>query len=291
MTYTKIRLDFKYGPKNRFYRVVLIKGNPDLFKLCVELGTAVGAAFEHCFLITCKRREVHYVMAPFMEEPLDGYKYLRNYHLNDLPDSFDFEYDTGDGWDFSCKRYKKIIEFKSNKDLILLEGAGQGIWEDNICSLYSYFNNEIDSDFNGEDEEKGVYKPWNVSIDKYSEFDKPLDIDEINDTLNDDFRFNYDEVLSSEKEYIEQNGVCLDDYTKPYNPRLNKAILEAVDEQINALDYVTKIFEKIKKVHGERKAKEAIAAVLITYIFDLETKHVDFDDNEYKKRLNNIPLK
>ena len=112
MTYTKIRLDFKYGPKNRFYRVVLIKGNPDLFKLCVELGTAVGAAFEHCFLITCKRREVHYVMAPFMEEPLDGYKYLRNYHLNDLPDSFDFEYDTGDGWDFSCKRYKKIIEFK-----------------------------------------------------------------------------------------------------------------------------------------------------------------------------------
>ena len=64
----------------------------------------------------------------------------------------------------------------------------------------------------------------------------------------------------------------MDDYTKPYNPRLNKAILEAVDEQINALDYVKKIFEKIKKVHGERKAKEAIAAVLITYIFYLEKK-------------------
>lgn len=290
MQYTKIRLDFKYGPKNRFYRVVLIKGNPDLFKLSVELGTAVGAAFEHCFLITCKRRKVHYVMAPFMEEPLDGYKYLRNYHLKDLPDSFDFEYDTGDGWDFSCKRYKKYVDIKSNKNLILLEGAGQGIWEDNIGSLYSYFNNEIDPDFDGEDEEKGIYKPWNVSIDKYSEFDNPLDIDEINDTLNDDFRFNYDEVLSSEKEYIEQNCVCLDDYTEPYNPRLNKAILEAVDEQINSLDYVKKIFEKIKKVLGEGKAKEAIAAVLISYIFDLETKHVDFDENEYKKRLNNIPL-
>ena len=95
MQYTKIRLDFKYGPKNRFYRVILIKGNPDLFKLSVELGTAVGAAFEHCFLITCKRREVHYVMAPFMEEPLDGYKYLRNYHLNDLPDSFKIEITSG----------------------------------------------------------------------------------------------------------------------------------------------------------------------------------------------------
>ncbi|MCQ2754983.1 MAG: hypothetical protein MJ231_08080 [bacterium] len=291
MQYTKIRLDFKYGPKNRFYRVVLIKGNPDLFKLSVELGTAVGAMFGHCFLITCKRRGIHYVMAPFMEEPRDGYKYLRNYHLNDLPDSFDFEYDTGDGWDFSCKRYKKYVEIKSNKNLILLEGAGQGIWEDNIGSLYSYFNNEIDPDFDGEDEEKGIYKPWNVSIDKYSDFDNPLDIDEINDTLNDDFRFNYDEVLSGEKEYIEQNCVCLDDCTEPYNPRLKKAILEAVDEQINALDYVKKIFEKIKKVHGEGKAKESIAAVLITYIFDLETKHINFDDNEYKKRLTNIPLK
>ena len=32
MTYTKIRLDFNYEPKGRFYRVVLVKGNPDLFE-------------------------------------------------------------------------------------------------------------------------------------------------------------------------------------------------------------------------------------------------------------------
>lgn len=104
-----------------------------------------------------------------------------------------------------------------------------------------------------------MYKPWNVSIDKYSEFDKPLDIDELNDTLNDDFRFNYDEVLSNEKEYIEQNGVCLDDYAEPYNPRLNKAILEAVDEQINALDYVKKYLKKLKKfMVRERQRKQSL---------------------------------
>lgn len=63
MAYTKIRLDFEYGPKGRFYRVVLVKGNPDLYRLGVYFGSALGATFEHAFMITSKKRDVSYVPA------------------------------------------------------------------------------------------------------------------------------------------------------------------------------------------------------------------------------------
>lgn len=33
MIYTKIKLDFKYGPKDRFYRVVLVKNDMDYSSL------------------------------------------------------------------------------------------------------------------------------------------------------------------------------------------------------------------------------------------------------------------
>lgn len=49
MIYTKIRIDFKYGPKERFYRVILVKEDINLFNLGVGLGLALGAEFEHCF--------------------------------------------------------------------------------------------------------------------------------------------------------------------------------------------------------------------------------------------------
>lgn len=211
MKYTKIRLDFKHGPRNRFYRTILVKGDPDLFKVCVSFATLLGATFEHCFLIRCKDR-IQYVMAAFMQEPIRGYRYLRKYFLSDLPDSFSFEYDTGDGWEFQCKKYKKGVENKSNNRLILLEGKGQGIWEDNISSLHALFSGEICPDFDGEDEKKFIFKPWNFQISKYGDFDLPLNIDEINKTLNDDFEVYYQEALFDEKDYIKQNKICLDDF-------------------------------------------------------------------------------
>ena len=106
--------------------------------------------------------------------------------IKDLPERFIFEYDTGDGWDFECKIYKKEVtkEIEDDEDIptgFVLDGKGMGIWEDNISSLYAYLNNEIDKDYNQEDEERSIYKPWNFDINKYSEFDDPIDIEELND--------------------------------------------------------------------------------------------------------------
>ena len=209
MRYTKIKMEFK-GYEDRFYRVVAIKGNPDLFKLCVYLLTAVGSTFEHCFLINLS--DTSFVMAHFMEEPMHGYKHLMNYNLDDLVEQFELEYDTGDGWDFNCEVLDETIEINSTKDIILLEGKGQGIWEDNIYSLWQYLDGKIDKDFNEEDPEKGIYKPWNFDIKKYSDFDLPLNIEKINRTLNVEAKRIYLDLKEQELEYIKSENVNTNDY-------------------------------------------------------------------------------
>ena len=207
MIYTKIRVDFKYGPKGRFYRVILVKEDINLYNLGVGLGLALGAEFEHCFLITEGNINKEYVMAAFMVDPMPSYKYLANYTLNDLGDKFCYEYDNGDGWDFICKKYKRKVELDSKKDIIVLEGAGQGIWEDNIGSLYALFSGEINPLEDHEDEDKGIYFPWNFEIEKFGDFDMPLDIEKLNQDINIHYKKLVNRFLKEEKNFIKENNI------------------------------------------------------------------------------------
>lgn len=214
--YRKLRFDYKYGPKNRFYRVVLVKGNPNLFKLGVALLTSVGATFEHCFLFRVEDESDYdtcYVMANFMEDPIPGYKYLGNYKLNDLPNQFILQYDTGDCWDFDCVLEDEVHDLNSHEeDILVLEAVGQGIWEDNSYSLQAYFEGNIDPNLTMEElEDKGILLPWNFDIRKFSSFDKPISIRWFQKEIIIDFKANYRFLLKREKEYIQQSHVNLND--------------------------------------------------------------------------------
>lgn len=182
--FVKIRLDFKYAEKGRFYRTLLVRKNLDLDELGHIFVEALGGTMEHCFLYETKERcyvPEEWMYEFYMNERAEPYEI---HTLDELPNSFEFQYDTGDGWDFKCKKYAKTKTIKTNRNVFLLEGAGMGIWEDHIGSLYAYFSGEIDADFDGEDEDRGIYKPWNFEIDKYSEFDDPLDIEELDEYIS-----------------------------------------------------------------------------------------------------------
>ena len=186
--YFKIRADFKYAAKDRFYRVFLVRDDIGLRDLGEFIVQIFGGTMEHSFMYNLKDKS--YLPKSWMElkddfnlredEPFD------NKTIKDLPSKFIFAYDTGDGWDFDCKIYKTIVikEFENDEHIpagFVLDAKGMGIWEDNIMSLYAYLEGKIDKDFDGEDEERGIYKPWNFDIEKYSEFDDPVDIEELND--------------------------------------------------------------------------------------------------------------
>ena len=52
---------------------------------------------------------------------------------------------------------KEEVELEQNKQVILLDGKGQGIWEDRIKTLYAYFEGKLDPNSLDEDEEN---KSW-----------------------------------------------------------------------------------------------------------------------------------
>ena len=186
VNYLKIRADFKYAAKGRFYRVFLIRENTNLGELGEFMVDILGGAFEHYFLF--KSKDLSFVPSTWVDD-WNCFRIcatsFKDKTIEDLGDNFMFLYDTGDGWDFNCKVYKRKITKEVDEDGIpfgfVLDAKGMGIWEDNIGSLYSYLNGEISKDYNQEDEERGIYKPWNYDIDKYSEFDDPVDIEDLND--------------------------------------------------------------------------------------------------------------
>ncbi len=180
MEYIKIRADFKYAEKGRLYRVFLVPKGIGLFEMGCHIVSVFQGALEHCFLYTHGR--VEFVQAPFLETDFPGVKslWMGQYTVEDLPETFEFEYDTGDGWYFKCKKYRKTVQADYDGDprIVVLEGAGQGIWEDNIGTLYSYFEGQLDPNAKAEqyeDDEKAYYLPWNVSVEKWGDYDAPLD--------------------------------------------------------------------------------------------------------------------
>ena len=187
--YYKIRADFKYAEKGRFYRIFLVKEKADLSELGEFIVEIFGGALEHMFLYRLKGGKSFLPRSWVEEWDVFNNKNDEAFNgktLEDLTDTFTFEYDTGDGWDFNCKIYKTpvIKEFEDEDDIpfgYVLDAKGMGIWEDNISTLYAYLQGDIDKDFDGEDEDNWIYKPWNFDIGKYSEFDDPVDLEELNE--------------------------------------------------------------------------------------------------------------
>ena len=247
MLYTKVRMDFRYAEKGRFYRVILIKGNPDLHQLAHAFGDCLRYGFAHVMFIGGKKGTLANI-AVFSESP-DGPSYGLHTFFEDLDDYFTFEYDSFAGWDFDCKRYKKQVEYDSDKDFIVIEGAGQGIWEDSIRTLYAYFDGKIDGESDQEDEKKGIVKPWNVNVDKYSDFDKPLDLELLNQIVKGTFvEPNHPEPCKEEEEPEEEEGRC---FTKDFYKSVKKHIGEKA--------YLSKAYDDLLLYYGKETAEDLMA--------------------------------
>ena len=87
-----------------------------------------------------------------------------------------------------------------------------------------------------------------------------------------------------------------------YNPHLKALILQIVENQIagqfedgqpltaelGERNYVKETFDRLSVVHGPAKAKEMIAAVLLTEIYDVMKHQKAFDEARYRTRLEEL---
>ena len=292
MKYKKVRIDFKYCEKGRFFRTFLIKEDLNLVDLGCAFVTALEGVFEHNFVFYTK--DYTYNPRAFLEyDKFDNDLLMDDYNLSDLGDKFEFTYDTGDGWDFDCKVYTKTEEINSDEEVILIDGAGQGIWEDNIHSLSEYFDGRLNPDGNNtEPDENGCCLPWNMEIEKYSDFDN-YDLEEAKEFFYDMYVMERDKYKDDERRYFageseEEYDDEEDEDTVMENPHLQKAMLAAVDEQIVNLDYVRNTYDRLTRDYSELDAKKLIAGVLLAEIYYAEKEQRAFDEEHYKKELKII---
>lgn len=180
MIYRKITVRFKYFP-TRLSRKMYVRADLDLFTLGVAILATLDATFEHYFVFHDKRKR--FVPENFEEFFDENEDFMTNYYFAQLSNKFVLEYDTGDGWEFEIKVSERPFDIRSRKFVHLIDGVGQGIWEDNMRSLYAYLSGELSSDDTEENLDKGYCLPWNFSNEKYGDFDQPLDIDEKNESM------------------------------------------------------------------------------------------------------------
>ena len=60
----------------------------------------------------------------------------------------------------------------------MTDGKGAGIFEDDVYTLWTYFDGGLDPDMSEDDDEKEFYMPENLELEKLSDFEKPLDLAE-----------------------------------------------------------------------------------------------------------------
>ena len=174
--YKKIRLEFKDCEKNRFYRTFLVKEDLNLFNFACAIVTAFRGSFEHYFLL--RTNEKNYCPKVYVNS-LNGVNnvLMDNYTVMDLEDEFSFIYNMNEQWKFNGK-ILETVESSFKKEIILLDGKGQGIWEGSLKTLNAYFEGKLDPTTLEEDLENGLYLPWNHRLSSFGDFDIVYNIEE-----------------------------------------------------------------------------------------------------------------
>lgn len=212
MKYTKILIEYPDYP-DKFSRTILVKGNPDLFKLATFYAYILNTELYHCYYFETEK--IEYVMAPFMDSRgLKWYKHLSKYNLSDLPKNFEFVYDTGENYRFNST-IVGTIDYPSLCSFVLLDAKGQGIWEDDHYSLSALLDGKID--LNESLDTECYHLPWNFDNETFGDFYKTIDVDKINETLGKDFSKVLSKIRQGEKEYIEAYQMPLDDLSPNYD--------------------------------------------------------------------------
>ncbi len=274
MLYTKIKMESSDYPK-RFYRIIAVREDPDLYELGAILGLSVQAWFEHFYYFEDKNNT--YVPDSWVEH--DEVR-MSDYHLSDLGDTFKYNYDTGEGWQFNCKIYKTKYEYVSEFDdypiSMVLEGKGQGIFENDIWTLDRYLDGIIPADSNEENLDEHMSLPMNMDFEVYGDFDKPLDLDffEFYDEQVEDIAKHFKE---EDEEYEVQQDDSIDD-EEIIRFRSSVAALIFNDENVN------NAYRRLIKNMDINDAYE----LLVQKIADFMTSLNPCDEDEFNKKFEKM---
>ena len=179
MEYTKIRICLREDPK-RLYRIIAIKEDPSLYELGAIIAKSLRVEFEHYYYFRTKNES--FIPNPWIEDYVNENEYpMSTMRLSDLPNTFTYIYDTGENYEFDCKIFKRKHKADVNEMeaplAFVLEGAGQGIFENDHYSLDLYLADEINPLRDKDNIDEGYFLPMNFEMNCFGDFDKALDLE------------------------------------------------------------------------------------------------------------------
>lgn len=165
MLYRKVRIS-GLDDKKRLYRVLYVPHHLNLSEFAQIIRETFRMNGGHLYefrkgqLNWTERREEFqdWDDSPGME--------MRDYGLLEPGNTYRFIYDYGDDWEFEIRIFKAEKEFDTDLPVIVLEGTGRGIWEDNHGGYWSLLNREMPEDLFEDDVAREFYLPWNLDLEK-----------------------------------------------------------------------------------------------------------------------------
>ena len=294
--YRKLKVEYPLA-KDRFYRIVYVRTDVGLVELSLILCSVLGASEGHMFFLKDKLR--CYLVPQFLED--DGYRHSKDvcaadYALGDIASTFTFCYDMGDYWTFHCRLYKSVIQRPDCGPFFITEGAGQGIWEDNRYSLDMYLTGNVDAACTTEEAgyNSAVHLPWNYENTCFGDFDKAFVPETEQEEAGRLYRdvwcqfLGYDDILEDDEDEDFEDDGDDEDADDMVARALDTVTVFATLCQIEKCPAVKKVYEKLKKKHGEDAAKEAICDVIAKELCGLITQDFPYGTGVYMDALKKL---
>ncbi|MCI5745442.1 MAG: hypothetical protein MR270_04085 [Erysipelotrichaceae bacterium] len=284
MKYRKIKLAFKENNK-RFYRIFYVDNKMNLTEFGCAILTSLYSFFEHSFYFENEKH--HYNPRAFIyESRYDNDLLMDLYCVEDLGKKFSFCYDTGENYLFEGKVIQEI-DLVNNEKILLIDGAGKGIFEDNISTLYAYLDGKIE--FDDVNDKRNIehyfYSPWNIELERYSDFDK-YDIDEEQKIFKDTYKEDIYQYKKVEEEYFDfKENTSYDmstSFTKKYCKNIISQVISLISTDSLLLDIVNELI-CLKK--DQERAVQIMANI---YVMTCYEEGLNGKKISRKKYINNL---
>ena len=193
MEYRKYRVSLQVYP-DRLYRTIDIRTDVTLDKLAevilklfrtYETPAYLFFDTEHCFTTDTfvhMNPRGDYLDAltnnPDLNDVWENKKPMNACRLSEMGDEFCFLYDVDEGYRFLCQACGEPVSEDREDWVSVTDGKGAGIFEDDVYTLWTYFDGGLDPDMSEDDDEKEFYMPENLELEKLGDFEKPLDLEE-----------------------------------------------------------------------------------------------------------------
>lgn len=281
MEYTRLKITYP-GYAKRFYRIIAIKGDPDLPHLGAIIAESMRADFEHCWLFETKQASYEPDSWVEYDDEYSDTHPMSRYHLSDLPDRFAFTYDTGEDYSFNCTRMKKGIVASPDDDPLafVTDGKGQGIFENDHYTLSRYLRGEIDPESSEENEDEMFFLPMNMTFEKFGDFDSPLDLKTMR---YDDSQFDafLSDMTAYSKETTDSHLISDDPSPEDLMNVLN-TVYPTVAVEIFMDPEINSIYRKLIKTHDMNDVYGMFVSCSINILKEMDGP--DFNVDEFTKR-------